>query len=97
MAKKEFKNSFQDIFSPTTPQASEEEIVNVSEEVDDKNLRTTVLLSSKTYSTIKAIAYWERCQIKDLIDKSLNSIISSYSDEDLSKILKEYNQNRKSS
>lgn len=97
MAKKEFKNSFQDIFAPTTPQAVEEEIVNVSEEVENETLRTTVILSSKTYSTIKAIAYWERCQIRDLIDKSLNSIINSYSKEDLSKILKEYNQNRQSS
>lgn len=97
MAKKQFTNSFQDIFSPTTPQAKEEKIVDVSEEMYDEIQRTTILLKSKTYDAIKAIAYWERCQIKDLIDKSLNSIINSYSKEDLSKILKEYNQNRQSS
>ena len=67
MAKKQFTNSFHDIFSPTETHLLKEEFIKAPEDNDDKIQRTTLLLSRQTYKTIKAIAYWERKQIKDII------------------------------
>ena len=67
MAKKQFTNSFQDIFSPTETKLLKQDVTKASADIDDKIQRTTLLLSSETYKTIKAIAYWERKQIKDII------------------------------
>jgi len=76
MAKKQFTNSFQDIFSPTETPAEKKEIVPVSEEKDEI-LRTTLLLSKKTYDSIKLIAYWERKPIKDVLTEALELYIKS--------------------
>jgi len=94
MAKKQFTSNFQDIFSPTISEenSTQTDTKKDVEKVDstDDIVRTTILLNKSTYHTIKAIAYWERLQIKDLLQKALNSIIDSYSDEQLKKILHEF-------
>lgn len=91
MAKKQFTNSFQDIFSPTETPSVKEEVIIVPE-IDDEIIRTTILLNKKTYESIKSIAFWKRCQIKDLIDKALISVINSYTKDQLSEMYKEFSQ-----
>lgn len=94
MAKKQFTSNFQDIFKPTVePEKStiivsnnENKPSNTSEEI----VRTTILLNKSTYETIKAIAYWERVQIKDILNNALEAIINKYSPEQLEMFNKEY-------
>lgn len=94
MAKKQFTSNFQDIFKPTVDTEKPTIIVsnnenkpsNTSEEI----VRTTILLNKSTYETIKAIAYWERVQIKDILNSALGTIINKYSTEQLEMFNKEY-------
>lgn len=76
MAKKQFTSSFQDIFTPTETHPPRKEVGKVLDQDDDKIQRTTLLLSQKTYKTVKALAYWERKQIKDIIDEAIASYLS---------------------
>ncbi len=87
MAKKQFTNSFQDIFSPTETQLLKEEFVKTPEDNDDKIQRTTLMLSRKTYKTIKAIAYWERKQIKDIIEEAITAYLNSIDEKELEKAI----------
>ncbi len=93
MAKKQFTNSFQDLFTPTTNEPIKGEIVKSYEEIDDEILRTTLLLSRKTYDTIKVIAFWERKQIKDVLQDALRTYIESKDKTDLEKACSEYKRN----
>ena len=40
--------------------------------------RATFIVNEATQEKIKAIAYWERLQIKDVIDEALSSYVLSY-------------------
>lgn len=94
MAKKQFTSNFQDIFKPTvepekstiTLSSNESKPINIPDEI----VRTTILLNKSTYETIKAIAYWERVQIKDILTIALGTIINKYSAEQLEMFNKEY-------
>jgi hypothetical protein len=87
MAKKQFSSSFQDIFSPTDSHLLKEEFIKSPEDNDDKIQRTTLLLSRQTYKTIKAIAYWERKQIKDIIEEALDIYLNSIDEKELEKAI----------
>jgi len=87
MAKKQFSSSFQDIFSPTESHLLKEEFIKSPEDNDDKIQRTTLLLSRQTYKTIKAIAYWERKQIKDIIEEALDIYLNSIDEKELEKAI----------
>lgn len=52
--------------------------------------RATFLIDTNRVETLKAIAYWERKKIKDLIDEALKTFIDSRSPEDIQKALTEY-------
>ena len=89
---KNFNSSFNDLFSPTGE--NKNSIQNTEENFKSPKgggeiQRTTILLNKKTYETIKAIAHWERTQIKDLIDNALTTIIGSYSPEQLENMKRE--------
>ncbi|MDY0281604.1 MAG: hypothetical protein RBR35_13720 [Salinivirgaceae bacterium] len=95
MAKKAFTNNFEDIFSTTVDQPSMKDKssnANDSSDSDDAIQRTTLLIQKSTYDSIKAIAHWERFPIKDLLENALKSVISSYSNEQLETIKKEYDK-----
>lgn len=85
MAKKQFTNSFQDIFSPTETHLIKEEFIKTTEDNDDKLQRTTLLLSKQMYKTIKAIAYWERKQIKEIIHEAFVTYLNSRDADELEK------------
>lgn len=86
MAKK-FKNNFQDIFTPTTetPEASS----NHKDETN-KVIRTTLLMDSNIYEQIKAIAFFERRQIKDVINEAFLLKVKSYPEEELNSVMDVY-------
>jgi hypothetical protein len=90
MAKKQFTNSFQDIFSPTESHLLKEEFIKTPEDNDDKVQRTTLLLSRQTYKTIKAIAYWERKQIKDIIHEAIANYLNSLDASELEKAIAQF-------
>lgn len=52
--------------------------------------RATFLIDTDRVETLKAIAYWERKKIKDLIDEALKTFIESRNPEDIQKALTEY-------
>lgn len=94
---KNFNSSFNDLFSPTGD--NKNSIQNIEENFKSPKgggeiQRTTILLNKKTYETIKAIAHWERAQIKDLIDNALVSIIGSYSAEQIESMKRELTKNK---
>jgi hypothetical protein len=64
-----------------------EEFIKSPEDNDDKIQRTTLLLSRQTYKTIKAIAYWERKQIKDIIEEALDIYLNSIDEKELEKAI----------
>lgn len=89
--KKQFTASFNDIFAPTSKEPTIAE-KPVDKEKKDDIIRTSFLMNSNTYYSIKAIAHWERCQIKDLVDKALQSIIDSYTEDQLNEIQKSFSK-----
>ena len=86
MAKK-FKNNFQDIFTPTT---KAHEPTEKEENTSNEAMRTTLLMDKKNYEQIKAIAFYERKQIKDVINEAFLLKIKSYSDDELKSIMDVY-------
>mgnify|MGYP001328632309 CR=1 FL=1 len=93
MAKKQFTNNFQDIFTPTEAHPPKKEVVNVPDQDDDKIQRTTLLLRRKTYKTIKALAYWERKQIKDIIEEGIAAYLSKIDANELEKAIIHFEAN----
>ena len=90
MAKKQFTNSFHDIFSPTETHLLKEEFIKTPEDNNDKIQRTTLMLSRKTYKTIKAIAYWERKQIKDIIEEAIAGYLNSIDANELEEAIVQF-------
>ena len=90
MAKKQFTNSLQDIFSPTETPLLKEVLLKTQEHNEDKIQRTTLLLSRQTYKTIKAIAYWQRKQIKDIIEEAITGYLNSLDAEELEKAIAQF-------
>ncbi|HEY5471521.1 MAG TPA: hypothetical protein VIK07_13455 [Bacteroidales bacterium] len=90
LAKKQFTNSFQDIFSPTETHLLKEEFIKTPEDNNDKIQRTTLMLSRKTYKTIKAIAYWEQKQIKDIIEEAIANYLNSIDAKELEKAIAQF-------
>ncbi|MFW5700118.1 MAG: hypothetical protein ACOCWM_00375 [Cyclobacteriaceae bacterium] len=91
MAKK-FTQNFSDIFSPTVPaEDARDSIAGERREASPGDLtRTTLIIPLQVHDTIKAIAYWERVDMKDVILRSLQREIDKYSQEDLNKFLAMY-------
>lgn len=86
MAKKNFTGGIDSLFQYSAKEGTKEKIEN-KEKLTPSYSRTTLIVNNDTYEKIKAIAYWERKAIKDLIDESLNNILSKYTNEELSKML----------
>jgi hypothetical protein len=90
MAKKQFTNSFQDIFSPTEIHLLKEKFIKTPEDNDDIVQRTTLLLSRQTYKAIKAIAYWQRRQIKDIIEEAITGYLNSLDANEIEKAIAQF-------
>lgn len=93
MSKKQFTNSFQDIFTPTENKSQKDEVAKVPVQDDNEIQRTTLLLRRKTYKTVKALAYWERKQIKDIIQEAIATYINSMDSKELERAITHYAAN----
>ena len=92
MAKKNFTGGIDSLFQGSPRDVKKEENPERENEIT-KYSRTTLILNTESYEKIKAIAYWERKQIKDLIISAINNIINSYDNQTIDKIMKAYNEN----
>jgi len=89
MAKKNFSSGIDSLFtSPNLEQEKKQEAVSHENEVEQT--RTTLIVNIDTYEKIKAIAYWERKQIKDIVEKSFNLVLNLYNSEELTQMLESY-------
>lgn len=93
MAKKQFTNSFKDIFTPTETHLPKKEVAKGPDLDDNEIQRTTLLLSRKTYKTIKAVAYWKRKQIKDIIQEAITLYLGSMNSSELDKAITHFDAN----
>lgn len=86
MSKKNFTGGIDSLFQNSTSEAK-----NVMpEKIEIKTpsySRTTIILNNKTYEKIKAIAYWERKPIKDVIEMAFKALLSNYSVDEQEKMI----------
>ena len=92
MSKKDFSGGIDSLFNTST---NENKQNKTSNEETNKDLctRTTLIVKIETYEKIKAISYWERKPVKDIIEKAFYSVLSDYSIEKLNEIVEYYKQN----
>lgn len=94
MGKKEFKSGLDAIFQGST---LDEPIETKGKETlvsgSPRGIRATFIVDADALFKLKAIAYWERKQIKDIVDRAFNNLISNYPKEKIDEILKLYNEN----
>jgi hypothetical protein len=89
MAKKNFSGGIDSLF--TSPKSEEEKKPDaVSDENEVEQTRTTLIVNIDTYEKIKAIAYWERKAIKDIVEKSFNLALNLYTSEEVTQMLESY-------
>ena len=74
MQKKRFNTSFDSILLEES-QKKDQDIHT------HKNVRTTVIARADYIDKVKAIAYWERKKIKDILNESLKDYILKYEKE----------------
>ncbi|MDX9694321.1 MAG: hypothetical protein RBT49_00865 [Bacteroidales bacterium] len=94
MAKKNFTGGIDSIFQ-NSKAVSKLEITEKHENNDYSYTRTTIIVNNDTYEKIKAIAYWERKPIKEIIEKAFNFVLSEFPDDKLNEITDFYKQNNK--
>lgn len=76
MSKKQFKTSFSDLISNTLSIKKED---NNNFTNMDKNLgRITLAIENSLIEKIRAIKYWERLTLKEVISHALTNYISCY-------------------
>ena len=88
MAKKSFTRGVESLFPSNQKEESKKESVLSNEK--SSYSRTTIIIDDTLYEKIKAIAYWERKAIKDIIEKGFNRVISDYNEDEMDKIIKTY-------
>lgn len=92
MAKKNFSGGIDSLFKSPNHEFKKEKNPN-----EDKDLieftRTTLILNIGTYEKIKALAYWKRKSIKDVIENSFNQTLMKYSIDELKEMVEFYRKN----
>ena len=78
MAKKNFKTGFDSLLGESSntqslPESSVNELKKPTQE-----RRATFILSESHHETIKAISYWERKMLKDILYEALEAYINEY-------------------
>ena len=72
MTKKSFKTSFDSLLG---------EDKKPQEKMTDKEIRSTFIVKQTNINKMKAISYWERKMIKDILDEALTTYIENYEKE----------------
>ena len=70
MARKNFKTSFGSLLDSDSSKVREKATV--------KEIRATFIVKESNLEKLKAIAYWERKTIKNVLDEALNSYTENY-------------------
>ena len=71
MTKKNFKTSFDSLLLG-------DENNNIRTKNDEREIRATFIVKTSHIDKLKAISYWERKMIKNIIDEALKNYIDSY-------------------
>jgi hypothetical protein len=78
MAKKNFKSGFDSLLGGNENNSPENsKMVEESRETESE-IRATFILSEYHHKSIKAISYWERKMLKDILYEALEAYISEY-------------------
>jgi len=88
MSKKDFKQDFTNLLGDNSPDKkkvgrpkdlSKRKPVKTSQEgTKNDETRATFIIKEELLDKVKALAYWEREQIKETINKALQGFINSY-------------------
>ncbi len=81
MAKKRFTNSFEDIFT-SQPESTKANRGKTKEANLNRKVRYTYMFDEQTIDTIRAISYYRRLPISDVLNEACKAFISSYKDLD---------------
>ena len=92
MSKKSFIGGLDDLLSKTVGEKQIKE--NTDRNDENSSIRTTIIISAKTYEIIKSIAYWERKPIKDIIESGFAVIIERYSKEEIDKMVESFSKQK---
>ena len=75
---------------------SRKEITKTTQEgTYEGDIRATFIIKENKLELLKALAYWERKKIKDILDESIDSLLNAKDPELLKKVIEEYNKNKK--
>ena len=78
MAKKNFKAGFESLLGESEDH-SPKNIKNLAElRKSPPEIRATFIISEDHHNTIKAISYWERKMLKDILYEALEAYITEY-------------------
>jgi len=74
---------------------SRKEITKTTQEgTYEGDVRATFIIKENKLELLKALAYWERKKIKDLLDESIDSLLQAKDPELLKKAIEEYNKTK---
>lgn len=78
MAKKNFKSGFDSLLGDNENNSPEKSKKVVESRKSESEIRATFILSENHHNAIKAISYWERKMLKDILYEALEAYISEY-------------------
>jgi len=81
MSKKNFKKGFNGLLGEDIKEKEfvaniKDKVIHKSDHKDEK--RATFIVSNKQLDAIKAISFWERRMLKDVLNEALSSYIINY-------------------
>ena len=82
MSKKNFKQGLNSLLpdpqEPTAPTKAETSTKRAQDKEPSQETRATFILDKETLDKIKALAYWERKQIKETLAEALETYLETY-------------------
>lgn len=92
MGKKRFAESFEDIFSPQEQIPKKSNTGKTKKANQTGKIKSTYLYDEQTLDAIRAISYYRRLPISEVLHEACKAFISSY--KDLDKAIKLYTNNQ---
>jgi hypothetical protein len=78
VAKKNFKGGLDSLLQSTTTSTNIPPVVSKSDNVKPNELRATFIVREDYLEKIKAVAYWDRLLVKDVINTAIGQYIEKY-------------------
>ena len=90
MAKKNFTQGFNDILSTRNEKILSQN-QGINEKVDKKEVsRTTLLMDADLFIELKAIAWYERIELKEAVNRAIKLLKKKYPAAELNQIVDDY-------